>query len=134
MDSSTVSFMLRERPEEKATLERVVGRSSFGVRAAANAGAEGGMGGRGMPWRMAEGTHPPPPPKPGSPTHGPSIIASPAILPLQTLVLNILQISNLPPFSTYTRSPTGTMPLSTEINSYGGSSHDLFSTQDTHIS
>jgi len=39
MDSSTASFMLRERPEVKATLERVVASSYFGVRAASNAGA-----------------------------------------------------------------------------------------------
>jgi len=42
--------MLRERPEVKATLERVVASSYFGVRAASNAGADSGTGGRGMPW------------------------------------------------------------------------------------
>ena len=41
--------MLRERPEEKPTLVRVVVSSSFSVCAAANAGVDSGTGGRGMP-------------------------------------------------------------------------------------
>ena len=56
MDSSTASFVLRERPEEKATLERVVVSSSFGVRAAAatNADVDACTGGRGMLWEEEE--------------------------------------------------------------------------------
>jgi len=50
MDSSTTIFVLCHRPEDKETLERVVVSSSFGVRAAANASAYRGTGGREMPW------------------------------------------------------------------------------------
>jgi len=49
MDSSTASFVLCERPKEKATLKRAVVNLSFGLSAAANAGVVGSTGGRGIP-------------------------------------------------------------------------------------
>jgi len=49
MDDSTASFVLRERPEEKTTLVRVVVSSSFCVCAAANVGVDSGTRGRRMP-------------------------------------------------------------------------------------
>jgi len=76
---------------------------------------------------MAEDIHSPPPPNPVLLPRRPSLVASPAILPLQIMALNIPQIFGLHALSTYTRSPTGAMTLPTDTNSCGGGSRDTTS-------